>query len=111
MQLYREFPVKQCREVRFSNGGHLFAAVNGTTINVYDTYTTDTVATLRGHSGAPPMTPIIHIDAPAWCYRTVIMCMRPPCIHLPHFTQASPCRQSCITMLEPRWNQAHLSRA
>lgn len=51
VQLYREFAVKQCKEVRFSNGGHLFAAVNGTTINVYDTYTADTVATLRGHSG------------------------------------------------------------
>lgn len=51
MQVYREFAVKQCREVRFSTGGHLFAAVNGTTIHVYNTYTAENVATLRGHSG------------------------------------------------------------
>jgi cilia- and flagella-associated protein 57 len=51
LQVYREFAVKQCREVRFSGGGHLFAAVNGTTIHVYNTYTAENVATLRGHSG------------------------------------------------------------
>lgn len=63
VQLYREFSVKQCREVRFSHGGHLFAAVNGTTINVYDTYTADTVAILRGHSGAAPWLPSCLFDS------------------------------------------------
>lgn len=51
VQVYREFAVKQCCEVRFSTGGHLFAAVNGTTVHVYNTYTVENVATLRGHSG------------------------------------------------------------
>ena len=38
----KEFPIKSCKEVRFSNGGNYFAAVNGTnaqSINVYHTYT------------------------------------------------------------------------
>ena len=26
---YKEIPIKACREVRFSHGGHLFAAANG----------------------------------------------------------------------------------
>ena len=29
VRAYKEFAVKACRECRFSNGGQLFAAVNG----------------------------------------------------------------------------------
>jgi hypothetical protein len=35
----------------FSHGGQHFAAVNGTLLQVYNTYTCDCIATLRGHSG------------------------------------------------------------
>ena len=36
---YKEFNIKQCREVRFSNGGHLFAAANAALISVINFYT------------------------------------------------------------------------
>ena len=32
-------PIKGCREIRFSNGGHLFAAANANSISVYNFYT------------------------------------------------------------------------
>jgi WD40 repeat protein len=46
----KEFPVKACRECQFSNGGQYFAAVNGNTIVLYNTYTCETIGTLRGHN-------------------------------------------------------------
>jgi hypothetical protein len=48
---FKEFPVKACRECQFSTGGHLFAAVNGNTIQVFSLFTGELVATLRGHNG------------------------------------------------------------
>jgi cilia- and flagella-associated protein 57 len=51
LQVYREFSVKQCRTVSFSNGGQHFAAVNGTLLQIYSTYTCENIGTLRGHSG------------------------------------------------------------
>ncbi|GMF42028.1 unnamed protein product [Phytophthora fragariaefolia] len=48
---FKELPVKACRECQFSTGGHLFAAVNGNTIQVFSLFTGDLVATLRGHNG------------------------------------------------------------
>eukprot|EP00744_Colponema_vietnamica_P001225 GILI01002055.1.p1 GENE.GILI01002055.1~~GILI01002055.1.p1 ORF type:complete len:1251 (-),score=376.19 GILI01002055.1:222-3974(-) len=48
---YKEFPIKACREVRFSHGGQYFAAVNGNTIQLYSTYTCENFANLRGHNG------------------------------------------------------------
>jgi len=47
---YKDIPIKQCRECRFSNGGQYFAAVNNTIIQVYKTYTCELVANLRGHN-------------------------------------------------------------
>ena len=47
-------PLKQCKEVRFSNGGHLFAAASGTTgIHVYNFYTSDCPPNMHctGHTG------------------------------------------------------------
>lgn len=51
IRCFKEFPVKACRECQFSTGGHLFAAVNGNTIQVFSLFTGDVVATLRGHNG------------------------------------------------------------
>jgi len=48
---FKEFAVKACRECRFSHGGHMFAAVNGNTINVFATYTCENLGNLRGHNG------------------------------------------------------------
>ncbi|TYZ58912.1 hypothetical protein PybrP1_009516 [[Pythium] brassicae (nom. inval.)] len=47
----KEFAVKACRECQFSSGGHLFAAVNGNTIQVFSLFSSDLVANLRGHNG------------------------------------------------------------
>ena len=37
--------------MRFSNGGHLFAAAHGNAIQVFNTWTFDIVAVLKGHNG------------------------------------------------------------
>ena len=43
-RVVREFPIRGCREVSFSNGGHLFAAVHG---NIIQTFSTITFEPLR----------------------------------------------------------------
>eukprot|EP00736_Rhodelphis_marinus_P001057 Rmarinus@m.11291 len=48
---FKEFAIKACRECRFSNGGQYFAAVNGNTIQVFNTYTCENIGNLRGHNG------------------------------------------------------------
>ncbi|CAE8610875.1 unnamed protein product [Polarella glacialis] len=50
MRTYKDIPIKACREVRFSNGGQYFAAVNVNAIQVYNTYTCETVEKLTGHT-------------------------------------------------------------
>lgn len=50
MRLCHEVPIKQCKEVKFSNGGSMFAAVNGNVIAIFDFYTYDKVFDLRGHN-------------------------------------------------------------
>lgn len=47
----KELGIKGCRECSFSTGGDLFAAVNGTTISIYNTYTCENIGNLRGHNG------------------------------------------------------------
>lgn len=39
--------MKACKECRFSHGGQYFAAVNGNTISIYNTYTFENVGNLR----------------------------------------------------------------
>lgn len=46
-----EFHLKMCKEVRFSNGGHLFAAAAGPNVVVYGTYTLELLGALKGHAG------------------------------------------------------------
>ena len=46
-RLIKEFSIKACRECCFSHGGQYFAAVNGNTISIYNTYTFDNVGNLR----------------------------------------------------------------
>jgi WD40 repeat protein len=54
MKVFRDIPIKACRECRFSNGGQYFAAVGSNTtaniIQVYKTYTGEKIAELRGHN-------------------------------------------------------------
>jgi len=51
IRTYKEFGIKACRECMFSHGGQYFAAVNGNTIQIYNTYTCENIGNLRGHNG------------------------------------------------------------
>ncbi|XP_075280835.1 cilia- and flagella-associated protein 57 isoform X3 [Opisthocomus hoazin] len=51
MHVFKEFAVRKCRECAFSNGGHLFAAVNGNVIQIYSSITFENINNLKGHSG------------------------------------------------------------
>jgi WD40 repeat protein len=44
---HREFPIRGCRECRFSHGGQYFAAVNGNNVQVYSSYTFKSLVNLR----------------------------------------------------------------
>eukprot|EP01062_Namystynia_karyoxenos_P059976 TRINITY_DN513_c0_g1_i1.p1 TRINITY_DN513_c0_g1~~TRINITY_DN513_c0_g1_i1.p1 ORF type:complete len:1380 (+),score=595.80 TRINITY_DN513_c0_g1_i1:88-4140(+) len=50
LHLIQEFPIKQCREVRFSHGGQYFAAVVVNRIFLFDSYTFEAIGHLTGHS-------------------------------------------------------------
>ena len=47
---YKDFSIKGCTEVKFSNGGQYFAAINASAVQIYETYTFNNIATLRGHT-------------------------------------------------------------
>lgn len=49
MRALKELPLRGCRECCFSHGGHLFAAVNGNHVQLYNTVLPDSVSTLKGH--------------------------------------------------------------
>ena len=51
IRAFKELPIKSCAECAFSHGGAAFACVNGTLIQVYDTYTGEQLAVFRGHTG------------------------------------------------------------
>ncbi|NXI62239.1 CFA57 protein, partial [Anseranas semipalmata] len=51
MHVFKEFAVRKCRECSFSHGGHLFAAVNGSVIQIYSSTTFENTNNLKGHSG------------------------------------------------------------
>mmetsp|Transcript_36831 Transcript_36831/g.108610 ORF Transcript_36831/g.108610 Transcript_36831/m.108610 type:complete len:1386 (-) Transcript_36831:299-4456(-) len=51
LKTVKEIGIKGCRECSFSTGGEYFAAVNGTTISIYSTYTCENLGNLRGHNG------------------------------------------------------------
>ncbi|KAL2912228.1 hypothetical protein HK105_208296 [Polyrhizophydium stewartii] len=47
----REFGIRACKECRFSNGGHSFAAAHGNIIQIFSTWTYDNIENLKGHNG------------------------------------------------------------
>lgn len=51
LRMFKSIAVKQCREIKFSNGGHLFAAINTNTINIYNFWTGEnpTDQQFKGH--------------------------------------------------------------
>jgi WD40 repeat protein len=50
MRPFKDLPIKACREVKFAHGGHMFAAVNSNTIQVFKTYSCEMICNLRGHN-------------------------------------------------------------
>lgn len=50
LHICTDFPVKNCREVRFSPGGQYFAAVVVNRIQVYNAYSFELIGSLQGHS-------------------------------------------------------------
>lgn len=44
------YPIKMCRECKFSKGGHLFAAVQGTSILLFDFHNKRKIFELKGHN-------------------------------------------------------------
>jgi WD40 repeat protein len=44
---HREFPIRGCKECRFSSGGQYFAAVNGNNVQIYSSYTFKNLVNLR----------------------------------------------------------------
>ena len=53
IQQYKDLNIKQCREIVFSNGGHLFACMYVNFIHVYNFYTAFNPPhyTFKAHSG------------------------------------------------------------
>ncbi|XP_060235695.1 cilia- and flagella-associated protein 57 [Meriones unguiculatus] len=48
---FKEYSVRACKECAFSNGGHLFAAVNGNVIHIFTTTSLENITNLKGHTG------------------------------------------------------------
>ncbi|XP_036088633.1 cilia- and flagella-associated protein 57 isoform X5 [Rousettus aegyptiacus] len=48
---FKEYSVRGCKECAFSNGGHLFAAVNGNVIQIFTTTSLENISNLKGHTG------------------------------------------------------------
>ena len=54
IEFYKQIPIKGCNEIRFANGGHLFACVfNEKNVHVYNFYTGDSPPNMQfqGHMG------------------------------------------------------------
>ncbi|XP_028156155.1 cilia- and flagella-associated protein 57 [Ostrinia furnacalis] len=50
-EVMREFPIRNCKQAKFSTNGHLFAAVNGQVIQVFSSVSFQNVYNLKGHNG------------------------------------------------------------
>ena len=50
IRIVKDFPIRGCRCAKFSTGGHLFAAVNGSKIQIYNALTYQLINTLHRHS-------------------------------------------------------------
>ena len=51
-RVVKELPLKACKVLGFSHGGHLFAAANGSTISIYNALTFELLGNLRPQSSA-----------------------------------------------------------
>ncbi|VDM20630.1 unnamed protein product [Hydatigera taeniaeformis] len=51
IRTFKEFPIRGCKECAFSNGGHLFAAVQGNNIQLYSSTSFALINSLKAHNG------------------------------------------------------------
>jgi WD40 repeat protein len=51
LKLFRETPVKGCRDIRFSHGGHMFAATASINVLVFCSVTFEQLFSFQGHMG------------------------------------------------------------
>ncbi|VDK34050.1 unnamed protein product [Taenia asiatica] len=51
IRTFKELPIRGCKECAFSNGGHLFAAVQGNNIQLYSSTSFTLINTLKAHNG------------------------------------------------------------
>lgn len=49
LRVIKDFAIKSCKEVQFSNGGQYFAAANGSVIQIFATYTCDLLGSFNIH--------------------------------------------------------------
>ena len=49
LKLFKETIIKGCKELKFSNGGHLFAAASTINVMVFDTKTFQQLVSFQGH--------------------------------------------------------------
>ena len=71
LRVFKEISIRGCRECRFSNGGHLFAAANSNLIQVYGTFSFENVGNLKGHSGK------VRTNVYCYCIILYIKCFCP----------------------------------
>ncbi|KOB73579.1 WD repeat-containing protein 65 [Operophtera brumata] len=50
-EVMREFPIRNCKQAKFSTNGHLFAAVNGQVVQVFSSTSFNNIYNLKGHNG------------------------------------------------------------
>lgn len=46
----KEWPIRMCKELKFSNGGHMFAVANGNILSLYSTTTLENITSMKGHT-------------------------------------------------------------
>ncbi|KAJ2947907.1 hypothetical protein O0L34_g9698 [Tuta absoluta] len=50
-EVMREFPIRNCKQAKFSSNGHLFAAVNSQVIQIFSSVSFHNMFNLKGHNG------------------------------------------------------------
>jgi|Transcript_17140 WD40 repeat protein len=59
---YKKLPIKECREIVFSNGGHLFACQNDKDVWVYKFYTASIIQQFKFSMHTQPVKRISWLD-------------------------------------------------
>jgi hypothetical protein len=88
------------RDAVFAHGGHLFAAANGASVGVYNTYTAECIGNLRGHnSKVRGLKKPLSVHDKAGAIQLTDDESRPPAAHILSRTQARECCDGCALTL------------